>query len=113
MLSYFRQERHRDGTGSAQGLYLIVYDIEVAPDELLRRGVEISEVFRGADGVYAGPDEPYRFGRIRVSRPDSDHRSYRSFASFIDPDGNGWLLQEVTTRLPGRIDSATTTFASE
>jgi len=62
--------------------------------------------------VHAGTDEPYLFGRIRVSGPDPDHRSYRSFASVRDPDGNGWLLQDVTTRLPGRVDSATTTFAS-
>jgi catechol 2,3-dioxygenase-like lactoylglutathione lyase family enzyme len=98
--------------GSAQGLYLIVSDIEAARAELLRRGVEVGEVFHDADGVYAGTDEPYLFGRIRVSGPDPDHRSYRSFASVRDPDGNGWLLQDVTTRLPGRVDSATTTFAS-
>src|SRR5512143_4013198 len=98
--------------GSAQGLYLMVSDIEGARDELLRRGVEVSGVFHDAGGVYAGADEPYLFGRIRVSGPDPDHRSYRSYASFRDPDGNGWLLQEVTTRLPGRVDSATTTFAS-
>jgi catechol 2,3-dioxygenase-like lactoylglutathione lyase family enzyme len=98
--------------GSAQGLYLIVSDIEAARDELLRRGVEVGEVFHDAGGVYAGTDEPYLFGRIRVRGPDPDHRSYRSFASFRDPDGNGWLLQEVTTRLPGRVDSATTTFGS-
>ena len=97
--------------GSAQGLYLIVSDIEAARNELLRRGVQISEVFHN-DGVHVGPDEPYIFGRVRVSGPDSQHGSYRSFASFSDPDGNGWLLQEVTTRLPGRIDSATTSFAS-
>ena len=98
--------------GSAQGLYLIVDDIEAARKNLLRRGVEVSEVFHGADDVYAGPDEPYLFGRIRVSGPDPEHRSYRSFASFRDPDGNGWLFQEITTRLPGRIDSTVTTFAS-
>jgi catechol 2,3-dioxygenase-like lactoylglutathione lyase family enzyme len=97
---------------SAQGLYLIVSDIEAARDDLLRRGVEISEVFHGAADVYAGKDAPYLFGRLRVSGPDSEHRSYRSFASFSDPDGNGWLLQEVTTRLSGRIDPATTAFAS-
>jgi len=97
--------------GSAQGLYLIVSDIESARNELLRRGVQISEVFHNG-GVHVGPDEPYMFGRVRVSGPDSDRGSYRSFASFTDPDGNGWLLQEVTTRLAGRIDSATTTFAS-
>ena len=98
--------------GSAQGLYLVVSNIEAARDELRRRGVEVSEVFHGAGDVYAGKDEPYLLGRIRVKGPDPDHSSYRSFASFRDPDGNGWLLQEVTTRLPGRIDSATTTFAS-
>ncbi len=98
--------------GSAQGLYLIVSDIEAAREELLRRGVEISEVFHDAGDVYDGPDEPYLFGRRRVSGADPEHRSYRSYASFRDPDGNGWLFQEVTTRLPGRIDPATTTFAS-
>ena len=99
--------------GSAQGLYLIVSDIEAARNELLGRGVEISEVFHDGGGVYAGPDEPYLFGRRRVNGRDPEHRSYRSFASFSDPDGNGWLLQEITTRLPGRIDSAaTTSFAS-
>ena len=98
--------------GSAQGLYLIVSDIEAARDELLHRGVEVSEVFHDATGVYDGPDEPYLFGRRRVSGADPEHRSYRSYASFRDPDGNGWLFQEVTMRLPGRIDPATTTFAS-
>jgi len=98
--------------GSAQGLYLIVSDIEAARKELLGRGIQISEVFHDAGGVYAGTDEPYLFGRLRVNGPDPEHRSYRSFASFHDPDGNGWLFQELTTRLPGRIDSATTTFAS-
>jgi len=97
--------------GSAQGLYLIVSDIEAARAELLRRGVEVSEVFH-SDGVYVSTDEPYLFGRVRVSGPDAEHRSYRSFASFRDPDGNGWLFQEITTRLPGRIDPVTTTFAS-
>ena len=84
--------------GSAQGLYLIVSDIEAARKELLGCGVAVSEVFHDAGGVYAGPDEPYLFGRIRVSGPDPEHRSYRSYASFSDPDGNGWLLQEVTER---------------
>jgi catechol 2,3-dioxygenase-like lactoylglutathione lyase family enzyme len=89
--------------GSAQGLYLIVSDIAAARNELLRRGVEISDVFHDAGGVYAGPDEPYLFGRRRVSGLDPEHRSYRSFASFRDPDGNGWLCQEITTRLAGRV----------
>jgi catechol 2,3-dioxygenase-like lactoylglutathione lyase family enzyme len=98
--------------GSARGLYLIVSEIEAARAELLSRGVQISEVFHDAAGAYAGPDEPYLFGRRRVSGPDPEHRSYRSFASFSDPDGNGWVFQEVTTRLPGRIDPAQTAFAS-
>jgi catechol 2,3-dioxygenase-like lactoylglutathione lyase family enzyme len=97
--------------GSAQGLYLIVSDIEAARDELIGRGVEISDVFH-SEGAYVGKDDPYLFGRVRVSGPDLQHGSYRSFASFSDPDGNGWLFQELTTRLPGRIDSAATTFAS-
>jgi catechol 2,3-dioxygenase-like lactoylglutathione lyase family enzyme len=98
--------------GSAQGLYLVVSDIEAARDELLGRGVKISEVFHGAAGVHAGTDEPYLFGRHRVSGRDPEHGSYRSFASFSDPDGNGWLLQEVTARLPGRVDAADSTFTS-
>jgi catechol 2,3-dioxygenase-like lactoylglutathione lyase family enzyme len=98
--------------GSAQDLYLIVSDIEAARDELVRRGVQVSEVFHDAGDVHAGKDEPYLFGRKRVNGSDPEHRSYRSFASFHDPDGNGWLLQEVTTRLPGRIDSAATSFGS-
>jgi catechol 2,3-dioxygenase-like lactoylglutathione lyase family enzyme len=96
--------------GSAQGLYLIVSDIAATCQELLSRGVKISEVFHN-DGVYSGPDEPYLFGRVRVSGPDPEHRSYRSFASFKDPDGNGWLLQEITTRLAGRV-AGDTTYAS-
>jgi catechol 2,3-dioxygenase-like lactoylglutathione lyase family enzyme len=97
--------------GSAQGLYLIVSDVEAARADLLGRGVAVSEVFHGGS-VYAGTDEPYLFGRLRVSGPDPERRSYRSFASFRDPDGNGWLFQEITTRLPGRglsMDLATLT----
>ena len=92
--------------GCAQGLYLIVSDIAATRAELLGQGVEVSEVFHN-EGVYAGPDEPYLFGRIRVGGPDPEHRSYRSFASFHDPDGNGWLFQEITTRLPGRVAGGT------
>ena len=87
--------------GSAQGLYLAVSDIEAARNELLRRGVEVSEVFHGTN-VHTGTDEPYLFGRLRASGPDPAHTSYYTFASFRDPDGNGWLLQELTARLPGR-----------
>jgi catechol 2,3-dioxygenase-like lactoylglutathione lyase family enzyme len=93
--------------GSAQGLYLIVTDIAAARSELLAHGIAVSEMFHNT-GVYSGPDEPYLFGRVRVSGPDPEHRSYRSFASFQDPDGNGWLFQEITTRLPGRVAGATT-----
>jgi catechol 2,3-dioxygenase-like lactoylglutathione lyase family enzyme len=98
--------------GSAQGLYLIVSDLEAARRDLLARGVEISEPFHGAGDVHAGADEPYLFGRVRVDGADPKHGSYSSFASFRDPDGNGWLFQEVTTRLPGRIEATDTTFTS-
>src|ERR1700677_2971 len=98
--------------GAAQGPCLIVSDIEAARNNLLRLDVKISEVFHRAGEADAGPDEPYLFGRIRVNGPDPEHRSYGSFASFSDPDGNGWLFQELTTRLPGRIDSTATTLAS-
>jgi catechol 2,3-dioxygenase-like lactoylglutathione lyase family enzyme len=97
--------------GSARGLYLIVSDIKAARSELTAHGVDASEVFHDAAGVHAGPDQPYLFGRRRVSGPDPDHRSYRSFVSFNDPDGNGWLLQEITARLPGRV-VGNTTYAS-
>ena len=98
--------------GSAQGLYLIVSDVAAARADLVARGIKVSEVFHDASGVYAGSDQPYLFRRKRASGLDPEHRSYRSFASFSDPDGNGWLFQEITTRVPGRIDSATTNFAS-
>ncbi len=94
--------------GSAQGLYLIVSDIEAVRAQLVAAGVEVSEVFHeGKPGA--------RFHNTtngRVSGPEADHASYRSFASFSDPDGNGWLVQEVTTRLPGRVDLAATSYAS-
>jgi len=93
--------------GSAQGLYLIVSDIEAARAELVDRGVEVSEVFHDVGGVF------HHAGREgRLNGPDPQRRSYASFASFSDPDGNGWFLQEVTVRLPGRVDSDHTTFTS-
>jgi catechol 2,3-dioxygenase-like lactoylglutathione lyase family enzyme len=98
--------------GSAQGLYLVVSDIEAARKELLARGIAVSEVFHHEGDVRTGPDEPYLFGRRRISGPDPEHRTYQSYASFKDPDGNGWLFQEVTARLPGRVDPNQTTFAS-
>jgi catechol 2,3-dioxygenase-like lactoylglutathione lyase family enzyme len=91
--------------GSAQGLLLIVSDIQAARDELVRRGVEVSEVFHFAGWNRVAPD-------ARVSGPAPDRRSYASFVSFSDPDGNGWLLQEITTRLPGRIDPGAISFGS-
>jgi catechol 2,3-dioxygenase-like lactoylglutathione lyase family enzyme len=83
--------------GSADGLYLVVDDIEAARAELVGHGAQVSDVFHDAGGVFhhAGT-------AARVPGPDPEHRSYGSFASFSDPDGNGWMLQEVTTRLPGR-----------
>ncbi len=98
--------------GSAQGLYLVVPDLEAARGELLRRGVDVGEAFHDAGDAHAGADEPFLFGRRRVGGPDPERRSYRSYASFRDPDGNGWLLQEVTVRLPGRVDAGATAFAS-
>ena len=98
--------------GSAQGLYLVVSDIEATRRALLGRGVKVSEVFHDGGDVHAGTDEPYLFGRLRVSGPDPEHRSYRSYASFRDPDGNGWLFQEVTARLPGRVETDITAFTS-
>ena len=90
--------------GSVQNLFLIVSDIEAARGELVARGVEVSEVFHYAAG-------PAPFGG-RVKGPAPNRASYGSYATFRDPDGNGWLLQEVTTRFPGRIDSNETSFAS-
>lgn len=90
-------------------LYLIVADAEAARDELRARGADVSGVFhQGAPGAQFQPDG----APDRLPGAAPDHASYRSFATFADPDGNRWLLQEVTTRLPGRIDSNDTTFAS-
>jgi catechol 2,3-dioxygenase-like lactoylglutathione lyase family enzyme len=95
--------------GSAQGLYLVVRDIEAAHSELTAHGAEVSEVFHaGTPGTQFQPDDTS--GRVGGRAPND--ASYGSFASFSDPDGNGWLLQEVTTRLPGRVDVAETAFAS-
>jgi len=97
--------------GSARGLYLIVSDITTAREELVARGVRVSEVFH-AGQEQTGSDEPYLFGSRRVRGRDPERRTYRTYASFSDPDGNGWLLQEVTNRLPGRIDKGGATFVS-
>ena len=95
--------------GSARGLYLIVSDIEAARNELVAHSVKVSEVFHpGTPGAQFQPDGTSG----RVSGPAPNHASYSSFATFNDPDGNGWLLQEVTTRLPGRVDPVETAYAS-
>ncbi len=95
--------------GSAQGLYLIVSDVAAAREDLAARGIEVSEVFHsGTPGAQFQID-----GSGRISGPAPEHATYNSFATFRDPDGNGWLFQEITTRLPGRglsnLDVATLT----
>jgi catechol 2,3-dioxygenase-like lactoylglutathione lyase family enzyme len=85
--------------GSAQNIYLVVSDIEAARTELRDRGVEVSELL-------------HRGGKGFVSGPDPKRRTYNSFATFNDPDGNRWLLQEITARLPGRVDTNDTRFTS-
>ena len=85
--------------GSSQNLYLIVTDVEAARNELVARGAEVSEVFHP---VTPGAQFQPVGSSGRVSGPSPNHDSYRSFATFSDPDGNGWLLQEIKTRLPGR-----------
>jgi catechol 2,3-dioxygenase-like lactoylglutathione lyase family enzyme len=92
--------------GSVQNLYLIVSDIEAARDALVGQGAQVSEVFHPAapGAQFLADTSGYLGGRA----PDS----YGSFATFSDPDGNGWLLQEITARLPGRVDSAVTSFGS-
>jgi catechol 2,3-dioxygenase-like lactoylglutathione lyase family enzyme len=95
----FGTNRTSAAPGSAQGLFLIVSDIEAARDQLAAAGIEVSEVYHPGK---AGP----------VSGPDPEHHSYLSYASLSDPDGNRWLFQEVTTRLPGRVDPSATSFGS-
>lgn len=85
----------------SSGLYLVVSDIEAARAELIGHGVDVGEIFH-----IAGPGQP------PMSGPDPDRRSYLSYATFKDPDGNSWLLQEVTARFPGRVNADETTFAS-
>jgi catechol 2,3-dioxygenase-like lactoylglutathione lyase family enzyme len=93
--------------GSVEGLHLVVSDLEATRAALLERGIEVSEIFHDAGGIF------HHAGIVgRVGGPDPQQSSYGSFASFEDPDGNGWVFQEVTTRLPGRLDPATTTFSS-
>jgi len=95
--------------GSVQGIYLIVSDVQAARDELAAHGVDVSDVFHPET-----PGAQFQTGDTsgRVIGPAPDHASYSSFATFSDPDGNGWLLQEITTRLPGRVELAETGFVS-
>jgi catechol 2,3-dioxygenase-like lactoylglutathione lyase family enzyme len=95
--------------GTAQGLYLVVSDVEAARADLLKHGADVSEVFHPGS-----PGAQFEVGDLsgRVSGPADERSSYSSFATFSDPDGNTWLLQEVTTRLPGRVDPAETTYSS-
>ena len=95
----FGANRTSAAPGSAQNNFLIVSDIQAVTDRLAAAGVEITEVF-------------HRTAHGKASGPDPDHTSYGSFASLQDPDGNTWLFQEVTTRLPGRVDAAETSFGS-
>jgi catechol 2,3-dioxygenase-like lactoylglutathione lyase family enzyme len=95
--------------GSAEYLYLVVSDIAAVRDDFAARGAEVSEVFH--EGTLGDRFRPAGSDG-RVSGPAPEHRSYSSFASFSDPDGNTWLLQEISTRLPGRVDPAATSFGS-
>ena len=95
----FGKEFTSAAPGSAQKTYLIVSDIEAARSALVAGGIEVSEIF------HLGPNGP-------AGGPDPQHGTYRSLATFSDPDGNTWLLQEITTRLPGRVDSGVTSFGS-
>jgi len=95
----FGTNRTSAAPGSAQNQFLIVSDIQAAHDELTDHGIQVSDIFHlGADGPGSGPAP--------------EHMSYSSFASFSDPDGNTWLLQEITARLPGRVDADDTSYAS-
>jgi catechol 2,3-dioxygenase-like lactoylglutathione lyase family enzyme len=95
--------------GSAKSLYLVVSDIAAARKQLVARGADVSEVFHNEE---AGANFETDGSSGRINGPAPDHTSYRSYATFSDPDGNSWLLQEVTTRLSGRVDPAETAFAS-
>jgi catechol 2,3-dioxygenase-like lactoylglutathione lyase family enzyme len=99
---HFGTGRTPAAPGSAQGLFLVVSDIQAARAALMERGAQVSDVFHPDGGPLGDP----------VSGPAPERQSYGSYATFSDPDGNGWLLQEVTMRLPGRIDSAETSYSS-
>jgi catechol 2,3-dioxygenase-like lactoylglutathione lyase family enzyme len=93
--------------GSARFLHLIVSDIVAARADLIDRGVKASAVFHDAGGGYNRFDPA-----VRAEGPDPERRSYASFVTFDDPDGNGWVLQEITTRFPGRVDAGVTSYGS-
>ena len=94
--------------GSAQSLHLIVTDIEAVRHDLRHRGIEVSEPFHDTGGVFHHAD-----GKLVASGLNPQRQSYASYASFSDPDGNGWVLQEVTVRLSGDIDLDDPRFTSE
>jgi catechol 2,3-dioxygenase-like lactoylglutathione lyase family enzyme len=94
--------------GSAQGLHLIISDIHAAREQLLRRGIDISEPFHDAGGIFHHASE-----KDLVNGPSPQRKSYASYASFSDPDGNGWVFQEVTARLTGHIEASDTSFTPE
>jgi catechol 2,3-dioxygenase-like lactoylglutathione lyase family enzyme len=93
--------------GSAEGLILAASDIEAARQDLADRGADVSEVFHPADGVFIHAN-----GAVRASGPAPDRSSYGSYLSFTDPDGNGWFLQEVTARRPGRVTAGRAAYDS-
>ena len=95
------------GRSGSADLVLAVDNVDAAREDLIARGVNVSEVFHYTGGPFNNAVK-----NPRVSGRDPQGRSYYSFASFEDPDGNGWLLQEITSRLPGRIDAAATRFGS-
>ncbi len=97
--------------GSAQALLLTVSDIQAAHDDLISHGVEVSDVFHCSAGTACRFQDGEGVFQ-RVSGPAPDRTSYSSFATFRDPDGNGWIFQEVTARLPGRVDAAATSYGS-
>jgi catechol 2,3-dioxygenase-like lactoylglutathione lyase family enzyme len=94
--------------GSVQGLHLIVADIKAARDELIRRGIEISELFHDAGGVFH-----HAGGKYRLDGPNPQRQSFASYAAFSDPDGNGWVLQEVTAHLSAHIEAGDPRFTRE
>jgi catechol 2,3-dioxygenase-like lactoylglutathione lyase family enzyme len=102
---HFGKNQTSAAPGSAENLFLIVSDIQAARDDLTGRGVAVSEVYHYAGVNRVNP-------AAQLSGPTPDGLSYRSFITFRDPDGNGWLVQEIKTRLPGRIDPTVTTFSS-